>query len=88
VPDILHRVGVEAPASRVFAALSTKSGLAGWWTVQVSGDEQVGGVLQFRFGGEGGSDMKVTERTPNERVAWECVAGAPYPHDARISRWF
>ena len=30
--DILHPVGVEAPASPVFTVLATRAGLAGWWT--------------------------------------------------------
>lgn len=74
--DIVHRVGVEAPVSRVFHALSTKSGLAGWWTEQVTGDERVNGILNFRFGDLGGNDMKVIELVPNLCVGWECTGGA------------
>ena len=75
--DIVHRIGIEGSAARVYAALSTPDGLAGWWTEQVSGGPQVGGVLQFRFGNQGGSDMRVVELSPNSRVVWDCVAGAP-----------
>lgn len=85
MPDILHRVGIEASASRVFAALSTKAGLAGWWTENVSGTERVGGVLQFRFDDHGGNDMKVLELLPSRRVAWECVGGAPEWIGTRVS---
>jgi len=33
--DITHRVGMKAPVSKVYAALSTVEGVAGWWTTHV-----------------------------------------------------
>jgi len=39
--------------------LSTREGLAAWWTSDTQGDGKVGGVLKFRFG-NGGFDMKVS----------------------------
>ncbi|MFI6388772.1 SRPBCC domain-containing protein [Nonomuraea sp. NPDC050540] len=70
--DILHRVGIKAPASEVYAALTTIGGLAGWWTTDTKdgGD----GVIAFRFGA-GGFDMKVLELQPDKRVLWEVVEG-------------
>ena len=35
--DIVHRVGIKAPASKVYAALSSVDGLAGWWSQATSG---------------------------------------------------
>ena len=75
--DILHRVGIEAPLAKVYSAVATREGLSGWWTQDVSGDDQTGGLLVFRFGNDGSSSMKVTEALPERRVSWECVAGAP-----------
>jgi uncharacterized protein YndB with AHSA1/START domain len=72
--DILHRVGVVSPAEDVYTALTTVDGLAGWWTEDTEGDENVGGVLRFRFE-PGGFDMKVLETRPAERVLWEVVDG-------------
>jgi uncharacterized protein YndB with AHSA1/START domain len=74
--DILHLVAIQAPPGPVYAALTTKTGLAGWWTENISGDEGPGGVLKFRFDSHGGSDMKVLELTPDTRVVWECIDGA------------
>ncbi|MFD9944597.1 SRPBCC domain-containing protein [Nonomuraea sp. NPDC059023] len=70
--DILHRVGIKAPASEVYAALTTTGGLAGWWTTDTKdvGDD----VIAFRFGA-GGFDMKVLELQPDKRVLWEVVEG-------------
>jgi uncharacterized protein YndB with AHSA1/START domain len=73
--DILHRVGVRsATPEKVYDALTTVEGLAGWWTDDTKGNGDVGGVLEFRFP-EGGFDMEVTELRPSERVAWRVVDG-------------
>jgi uncharacterized protein YndB with AHSA1/START domain len=73
---IKHLFHINAPAEKVFNALTTIDGLAGWWTVKTSGDAAVGGVIEFSFGDFGGPHMKVTECKPNELVTWECVGGA------------
>ncbi len=78
--DILHRIGIKAPVSRVYAALTTVDGLAGWWTEEVRGDPRVGGTIEFRFrttSGEllGGMDMEVQELSENKAVRWRCVGG-------------
>jgi uncharacterized protein YndB with AHSA1/START domain len=73
--DILHRVGFEAtPAEKVYEALTTIDGLAGWWTDDTKGSTDVGGVIEFRFP-PGGFDMQVTEQVPGSRVSWTVVDG-------------
>jgi len=74
--DILHRVGIKASLADTYKALTTRDGLAAWWTNNVQGDGKVGGVLQFRFGA-GGFDMKVLELDPAGRVLWQVVDGPP-----------
>jgi len=64
--DIIHRIGIKAPATQVYNALTTLEGLAHWWTEEVVGDTQVGGKIEFRFrtnSGEllGGMVMEVQE---------------------------
>lgn len=78
--DIVHRVGIEAPASKLYAALSTIDGLANWWTRATTGDSKVDGTIAFRFhtptGAEiGGFDMDVRELVPDEKVRWRVTAG-------------
>ena len=74
--DILHRVGVKTPTpQKVYDALTTVDGLAGWWTGSTKGNTDVGGVIEFRFPPVGGCDMQVTELRPAERVAWRVVDG-------------
>lgn len=76
MPDILHRVGIDASAEKVFKALSEEKGLAGWWTRNVTAPPGVGEVLEFRFDNKGYNAMKVLELTPGKRVRWQCLDGA------------
>ncbi|WP_315097101.1 SRPBCC domain-containing protein [uncultured Cellulomonas sp.] len=73
--DILHRVGMKgATPHDVYEALTTIEGLASWWTVDTTGEPDVGGLLAFRFP-QGGFDMVVLEQEPGRRVLWEVVDG-------------
>jgi uncharacterized protein YndB with AHSA1/START domain len=75
MPDILHRIAVKASPNATYEALSTREGLARWWTADTRGQSKVGGVIQFRFGPRGGFDMKVLELEPDQRVLWQVVDG-------------
>jgi len=78
--DIIHRVGIKAPPSKVYAALATLEGVAGWWTKETSGVSRPGGTIDFQFsspGGEriGGMTMEVLALEPDKDVRWRCKAG-------------
>ena len=76
MPDILHKVGIKSSSpDDVYAALTTLDGLSGWWTTNTLGDSKPGGTIVFRFGGNGGFDMKVLESHPAQRVLWQVVDG-------------
>lgn len=83
--DILHRVGVRSSVDDVYADLTTRDGLAGWWTSNTQGNTDVGGVLQFRFGA-GGFDLRVEELNPASRVHWLVVDGPEEWVGTRV-RW-
>lgn len=73
--DILHRVAVKhATPNQVYDTLATIDGLANWWTRDVTGSADVGGVIEFRFP-PGGFDMEVVDSVPGEHVGWKVVAG-------------
>jgi len=75
MPDILHRVGIKSSSpDGTYQALTTLEGLSGWWSQKTEGENEIGGVVQFRFGA-GGFDMNVLELEPNKRVLWEVVDG-------------
>jgi len=80
--DIVHRIGVKAPASKVYHALATIDGLAAWWTERTTGSSKAGGNVAFMFhtadGTEiGGFTMDVLELSPDERVRWRVKDGPP-----------
>jgi uncharacterized protein YndB with AHSA1/START domain len=76
MPNILHRVGIETPAEKVYESLTQQKGLAGWWSTNTEASPEVGAIDKFRFGDRGLNDMKVMELVPAKRVKWLCVHGA------------
>jgi uncharacterized protein YndB with AHSA1/START domain len=80
--DIIHRVATTAPLSKVYAALSTVEGVAGWWTEETTGESKLGGTLEVRFrspSGEaiGGMRFELVKLAPNQTVHWRFVSGPP-----------
>ncbi len=78
--DIIHRVGIKAPVSEVYKALSSVDGIAGWWTQNTSGTSAVGKTIGVRFhskeGEEVGSmDMLVKALEPDKELHWHFTAG-------------
>ena len=74
--DIRHRVGINAPAERVYEALSTIDGVRGWWSSDAEGDAGPGGRLRFSFGApEPIAEFEVVDATPTSHVAWKCLEG-------------
>lgn len=71
MPDILHRVGIAAPSSRVYDVLTSVDGHRGWWDQSATGDAKRGGLLTFFQH----VDMRVVETRPDELVKWRCVRG-------------
>ena len=70
MPDILHRIGINARPEKVFAALATLEGVRGWWVSTAKGDAKKGGTVDFGF-----CDMKVAAADPGARVHWQCAGG-------------
>lgn len=78
--NIIHRVGIKAPAQKVYQALSTLEGVGGWWSQEVSGASEEGKDIKFVFRSpegeiKGSFLMKVTKHSPNQFVEWRCVEG-------------
>lgn len=80
--NIIHRIGTKASAAKVYKALSTIDGLAHWWTEETTGDENIGGKIEFTFRTEAGDIkgqmvMEVTELNKDRNVRWRCIDGPP-----------
>jgi uncharacterized protein YndB with AHSA1/START domain len=80
VVDIIHRVGIKAPAANVYSALTSIEGLADWWTEATTGSPKLGGTIAFLFhtpSGEeiGGFEMDVLELVPEQKLRWRVKNG-------------
>ncbi len=73
--DIRHHLGIDAPQAQVHQALTTRDGLAAWWTQDTRGEAGEGGKLAFYFGGEDAAAVMAVEEVTADRVVWRCVEG-------------
>ena len=71
--DLIHRIGVAAPADDIYRALTTEAGIKGWWTTDVKMDQAVGGRALFGFEQHSIEfKMRIEQLTPPSRVRWKC----------------
>ena len=78
--DIIHRIGIKAPISKVYAALSTVEGVAGWWTRETTGESKPGGTIKVLFRSRAGAeigkmDFDVLKLNPDKEVHWRVKSG-------------
>jgi uncharacterized protein YndB with AHSA1/START domain len=78
--DIIHRIGIKAPPAKVYAALATAEGIAGWWTKETTGESKPGGAIEVLFrapdGRERGKmEFELAKLSPNEAVRWRFRSG-------------
>jgi uncharacterized protein YndB with AHSA1/START domain len=74
MPEMLHRIYTGAGPTRVFDLLRSAEGLRQWWTIDASGGQNVGDVLELGFNGRSGViHLRVDEILPGQRVAWTCA---------------
>jgi uncharacterized protein YndB with AHSA1/START domain len=77
---IKDEVRIQAPAAKIYQALTSQAGYRGWWNKTGEVDEASGGTARLHFVKEGtpvNMEFRIVELTPNHRVRWSCVA-----HDA------
>ena len=74
--EIKHLFHIDAPRERVYEAISTINGLSNWWTKETTGNSNIGGEIEFRFGKQWANKMKVLELKENSLVKWVCKHGA------------
>lgn len=77
MPEILHRISIDASPETVHELITTTDGVGQWWTGRpATGDAAIGGRLAFYFGDSErpAAVMEVLEDRP-EKVVWKCVEG-------------
>ena len=79
--DIIHRIGIEAPAAKVYEAVATAHGVAGWWARDTTASAGDGGSVTSRFHKDGEEIGRmvylVTQLDPNREVRWRFTDGPP-----------
>jgi uncharacterized protein YndB with AHSA1/START domain len=86
MPNILHRLTIDAPRERVGELAATRAGIQRWWTGHsVAGDDEVGGRFSVYFGDaeDPAATFEVIERSPDQ-IVWRCVEGPGDWIDTRI----
>jgi uncharacterized protein YndB with AHSA1/START domain len=72
--EIYHCFNIGTSTDKVYTALTTKTGLSGWWTRNAEVDGAVGSVSTFRFSSGAFNKMLITKAEP-EKIEWKCVDG-------------
>ena len=80
--NIIHKIGIKAPLAKVYDAVATAQGVAGWWSRETTSTARVGGKLKSRFRQKDGSelgfvDYEATRLEPNREVRWRVTDGPP-----------
>ncbi len=74
--DIVHSVDIETTSDRLYEAITTQKGLAGWWTPHVKAEPMVGALNEFHFEGTT-LKFRVDKLEAGRHVAWSSVQVPP-----------
>lgn len=75
VAKVTHQIGIDGSVDRVFAALTTNEGLAGWWASSADVDLRVGGRIALAFDGLTVLYFAYRAIEEHAKVAIECTDG-------------
>ncbi len=87
MPDILHRISIDAPPQRVHDLIASTGGIARWWTGRpMDGEHTVDSSFGVYFGDaeRPAAVMRVLTDTPDQ-VVWRVTDGPDSWIDTRIS---
>lgn len=77
--DITHKLSLKASPEAVYTALSTESGINGWWSKDCTVGAKTGEKSLLKFNKEGNiveMGFRTETLIPNKRVVWECTENA------------
>ena len=81
--DIVHSVDIKTTPERLYEAITTQKGLAGWWTPQVKAEATVGVLNEFHFVGTT-LTFRVDTLEPDRHIAWSSVQVPPDWEGTRV----
>lgn len=78
--SIHHRVGIKTSINKVYNALSTIEGVAGWWTENISGESEMGKEMVLQFLTPDGKELgcmriRIESLDPDKKVVWNFLDG-------------
>lgn len=82
--DIVHSVDIETTPERLYEAITTQKGFAGWWTPQAQAEPIEGALNEFRFKGTI-LKFRVNKLEPARHVAWSTVQAPPDWEGTQVS---
>lgn len=72
--QILHQITINAPADKVYDALTTEEGLKSWWTADTVAEPKIGSIAEFGFFNRATVfRMEIEELIPGKNVIWKCL---------------
>ena len=75
--DLIHRIGIAAPAEKIYRAITTEEGIRAWWTTDVKMDAHAGGKAVFGFFDHSTVfQIRIEQLTPPSLVRWKCDGGS------------
>jgi uncharacterized protein YndB with AHSA1/START domain len=84
--EILMQVDVAADRGTVWEALTTRQGIASWWTTRAEVPAGPGAVLRLSFPDAPITwDLRVDRADEPERLVWRCVGGPPQWIDTEVA---
>lgn len=75
--EITHVFHIASSKEAVFDQISSRDGLASWWTEDTEGNAALGGKLIFSFNGQPMCTMEVEKMDAPQNLVWKCVEGHP-----------
>ncbi len=77
--EMVHAIEIHAEPKAVFDTIASRSGLAAFWTPDVTGDDAEGGELSFGFAGAPVRlPIRVSRVAAPSEIVWACPGGFPY----------
>lgn len=74
--DIVQAINIKTTPERLYEAITTQKGLAGWWTPRVKAEPTVGTISEFHFSGLT-VKFRVDKLESGRHVAWSSVQVPP-----------
>lgn len=81
--DIVHSIDIATTPERLYEALTTQKGIAGWWTPDVKAEPVVNSVNELNFQGTT-LKFRVDKLEPARHVAWSSMDVPPQWEDTRV----